>query len=286
MIAGGLVSLIFAALLAWYFARPIRSLNKAFNDLADGKLATRVGKAMGRRRDELTDLGGDFDRTAERLQALIESQQRLLHDVSHELRSPLARLQAAVELMRQQPLRSSEFIDRIERDCGRMDLLVGELLTLARLDTGATRVQRENAEVIDLADLLSAIVEDAEFEAAGEHGAPCTIQALFASPLPVRGDRELLHRALENVVRNAVRYTRKAQGDACEIKVSARLSADALSGRRQIEVEVADRGPGVPDADLGKIFDPFFRSESTSVEGYGLGLAITLRVVEAHKRDV
>lgn len=287
LIAGGFVSLIFAALLAWYFARPIRVLRQAFEDVAGGRLEARVGDAMGRRRDELADLGSDFDRMADRLQALIDAQRRLLHDVSHELRSPLARLQAAVELMRQQPERAVELLARIERDSGRMDTLVGELLTLARLDAGAagrTHAGVTAGEVVDLADLLAAIAEDAEFEVAGDDGPGARIDTDFSSPLPVRGDRELLHRAIENVVRNAVRHSGRAAdaGGECAIALSARM-ASAQEGGRQIVVEVADHGPGVPEAELERIFEPFFRSGGNApAGGYGLGLAITRRVVAAH----
>lgn len=292
LIAGGFVSLIFAALLAWYFARPIRTLRQAFNDVAAGRLATRIGERMGRRRDELADLGSDFDRMADRLQALIESQQRLLHDVSHELRSPLARLQAAVELIRQQPDRADELIARIERDSGRIDTLVGELLTLARLDATGVRVGG-GAEMVDLADLLTAIAEDAEFEMAGENGPPRRMGIDFASPLPVRGDRELLHRALENVVRNAVRHSGDLPAAESGIRVAARLddhpapAGGVIPAGRQVVVEICDRGPGVPASQLEQIFEPFVRGVGgTASGGCGLGLAITRRVVLAHGGSV
>lgn len=292
LIAGGFVSLIFAALLAWYFARPIRTLRQAFNDVAAGRLETRIGDAMGRRRDELADLGSEFDRMADRLQALIESQQRLLHDVSHELRSPLARLQAAVELIRQQPGRADELIARIERDSGRIDALVGELLTLARLDAAGARVGG-GAEMVDLADLLTAIAEDAEFEMAGEYGPLRRIGIDFVSPLPVRGDRELLHRALENVVRNAVRHSGELAAVESGIQIAARLddlplsAGGATPAGRQVVVEICDRGPGVPASQLEQIFEPFVRGIGGSpAGGYGLGLAITRRVAVAHGGSV
>lgn len=290
LIAGGFVSLIFAALLAWYFARPIRTLRQAFNDVAAGHLETRIGDAMGRRHDELADLGSEFDRMADRLQALIESQQRLLHDVSHELRSPLARLQAAVELIRQQPGRADELIARIERDSGRIDTLVGELLTLARLDTAGARVGG-GADLVDLADLLSAIAEDAEFEAAGDGGPPRRIEIDFRSPLPVRGDRELLHRALENVVRNAVRHRGDLPAAESAIQIAARLderpAGSAGTAGRQVVVDICDRGPGVPASQLEQIFEPFVRGVGGSpAGGYGLGLAITRRVARAHGGSV
>lgn len=270
ILAGSVVSLVFAALLAWYFSRPIRSLRSAFEAVAGGKLNTRVGADMRRRSDELADLGADFDRMAERLQLLLESQRRLMHDVSHELRSPLARLQAVVDLIRQQPERTAEFIERLERDTVRMDTLVGELLTLARLDAGMN--DRADDE-ISLADLVADIVHDASFEAAAKG---CSISTDIGDQLVVRGNRELLHRAIENVVRNAVQYT---VADS-NVDISARTVGERLN------ITVRDHGPGVVEADLGAIFEPFFRSGSRKTAGYGLGLAITRRVLLTHGGNI
>jgi signal transduction histidine kinase len=267
LLAGSLVSLLFAALLAWYFSKPIRSLRAAFEAVAGGKLETRIGKSMGRRNDELADLGSDFDHMADRLQNLLDAQRRLLHDVSHELRSPLARLQAAADLMRQQPERGAEFVARIERDTARMDTLVGELLTLARLDAGMTGKLDEE---VDLREAVADIADDARFEADAKR---CTIDVDLNGPVLAHGSRELLYRAVENVLRNAVRHT--ADGSRIEI------AAHTVDGR--LRVTVADRGPGVFDGDLAAIFEPFFRSgPGAPSAGYGLGLAITRRVVSAH----
>ena len=267
ILAGSVVSLLFAALLAWYFARPIRNLRAAFESIAGGNLETRIGASMGRRNDELADLGKDFDYMADRLQNLLEAQRRLLHDVSHELRSPLARLQAAADLMRQQPERGAEFIERIERDTARMDKLVGELLTLARLDAGMTGKLDEE---VDLREVVADIAEDACFEADAKR---CSIEVDFNGPVVARGSHELLYRAIENVVRNAVRHSPEGGTVA--------ISAHSVDG--WLRVTVADSGPGVFDSDLDAIFDPFFRSDpGQSVAGYGLGLAISSRVVEAH----
>jgi signal transduction histidine kinase len=267
ILAGSVVSLLFAALLAWYFARPIRNLRAAFESVAGGKLETRIGASMGRRNDELADLGKDFDHMAGRLQNLLGAQRRLLHDVSHELRSPLARLQAAADLMRQQPERGAEFIERFERDTARMDKLVGELLTLARLDAGMTGKLDEE---VDLREAVADIADDARFEADGKR---CTIEVDVNGSVVARGSRELLYRAIENVVRNAVRHSPEGGTVA--------ISAQAVDGR--LCITVADRGPGVFEGDLAAIFDPFFRSgPGRSSVGYGLGLAITRRVVEAH----
>lgn len=265
--AGSLVSLLFAGLLAWYFARPIRLLRGAFAAVASGEIDTRVGPAMGGRNDELADLGKNFDDMAGRLGDLLLAQRNLLHDVSHELRSPMARLQAAAELIRQQPERGAELAERIVRDTERMDRLIGELLTLARLDSG---IQDAIPESVDLREVIADIAENARIEA-DERG--CTIDLALIGEPRVPGDCELLHRAIENLVRNAVLHS--PQGGPVSIGASA---ADGIC-----RITVADRGPGVPESHTQAIFDPFFRSSiATSSSGYGLGLAITRRIAEKH----
>ena len=263
---GSVVSLLFAWWLAGYFARPIRILHEAFEAEANGKLETRIGTRMGSGQNELVALGEDFDRMAERLQQLVESQRRLLHDVSHELRSPLARVQAAADLLQQQPERAQELIERMQRDTGRIDALVGELLTLARLD-GGTADGLDDA--VDLGEIVADVVNDACFEAAAK---ACSIAPDADEQLMTQGNRELLHRAVENVVRNALQYT---TGNS-----SIEISAHAFDER--IIITVGDHGPGVPDGDLEAIFEPFFRSAARLPYGYGLGLAITRRVVQMH----
>lgn len=267
LIGGAIVSLISAAMLAWYFSRPIRNLRRAFDAAAQGDLDVRIGAAMGRRKDELADLGSDFDRMAERLQGAIANQRRLLHDVSHELRSPLARLQAAAGLLRQQPARAAEMIERIERDTGRMDLLVGELLTLARLEAGAGG-RMEDA--LDLGELIDTVAADARFEAGLR---ACTVRVEAPPDCIVNGNGELLHRAVENVLRNAVRHS--PAGEAIEIRL--------LAGSDRLSIEVADRGPGVAEGELEHIFAAFVRADGKDeAGGYGLGLAIARAVVEWH----
>lgn len=269
LLAGGLVSLVFAAALAWYFARPIRYLQRAFEQAAHGGLEVRVGPLLSGRRDELADLGRAFDLMAGQLQQLLEGQRRLLHDVSHELRSPLARLQAATDLLAQQPERAAEFIERIERESGRMDQLVGELLTLARLDAGIAPRRRERVE---LAELVANVAEDAAFE--GQQRG-CRILTEGDSAAILHGDRELLHRALENVVRNALRHS--PDGGTVRITSQPEIRPGWL------EIRVDDEGPGVPAAELEAIFAPFMRSAGAQAHaGYGLGLAITSRVMSLH----
>jgi two-component system OmpR family sensor kinase len=268
-------SLLFSAGLAWYLTRPVRHLREASRRFADGALDTRVFPLMGGRRDDVADLGRDFDRMAERLQSLIGAQRRLLHDVSHELRSPLARMQVAVELARQQPDRMAGILDRIEQETRRLDGLVGEILTLARLEATAGP---PGDEYVDLGELLDAVVADARFEA-NSKGREVALESAgtagTAGAAVVRGRGELLHRAVENVLRNAVRF---APAQSC---VAVRLAIDATGTRAT--VTICDSGPGVPADRLALVFEPFVRlSAATDERGYGLGLAIARRAVEAH----
>ncbi|MCC6134482.1 MAG: HAMP domain-containing protein [Gammaproteobacteria bacterium] len=266
---GILASLGFSALLAWYLSKPIRHLRGAFDAAAAGKLETRIGLHMGRWGDEISDLGRDFDHMAGQLQILLSSQRRLLHDVSHEIRSPLARLQAAIGLTRQQPERLDASLDRIEREAGRLNELVGELLTLSRLEVGMTSAADEEVDVVDL---VAGIAADARFEAEATGR-----RVLFfgAGAIFVRVRAELLHRALENVIRNAVKYTR--EGTAAEVRIEQWAASNCLI------VTVSDQGPGVPETDLQAIFEPFFRSEAHGkTVGFGLGLAIARRAIEMH----
>jgi signal transduction histidine kinase len=269
LLASVIVSLLFAFLLAWYFSRPIRALRNAFEAAAAGDLGPRFadGKGGG---DELKDLGRDFDRMSARLRALMDGQRRLLHDVSHELRSPLARLQAAIGLAHQQPDKIATSLARIERESVRMDKLVGELLTLSRLEANP---DLPKAEPVDMAELVDGIASDLRFEA-GEDGPAIAVDIDTDAQVAVRGEPDLLWRAIENVARNAVKHG--AAGGSAEI----RLRADA----RFVQVDVLDRGPGIAPADLPTIFQPFFRSNPSknNVDGHGLGLAIAERVMHAH----
>lgn len=273
LVATLLASLICAALLARYFSRPIRNLRDAFDAAAGGNLKVRLGASMGRRRDELADLGHDFDRMADQLSMLMDAQRRLLHDVSHELRSPLARLQVAVGLARQQPEKLDATMARIEQEAVRIDSLVGELLTLARLEAGDMPDMRED---IVMNDLLQGIADDACFEAEA-NGQRVTVESHCDAI--VQGKPELLHHAIENVVRNALKHT---SAGGC---VKLETAMDSVGNR--LMVSVMDEGPGVPEAELPHIFEPFFRgSGAKGNDGYGLGLAIARRAVLAHGGDI
>lgn len=268
---GMIASLIFATLLARHFSRPILGLRKAFSDVATGNFATRLGSKPSRWADELSDLGSDFDRTAAQLKMLIDNQRRLLHDVSHEVRSPLARMQLAIDLARQQPERAQESMQRLERESGRINQLVEELLTLSRLEAGACGSLDES---VDLPELLRELVEDARFEAEGKH---CKVSLGSEEHALVKGRGELLQRAIENVVRNAIRYSPEHSPIIIDLH---------CSGER-VCIRVEDSGPGVAESALEAIFDPFVRlQDSRSNDGYGLGLAITRQTLEAHGGSV
>jgi two-component system sensor histidine kinase CpxA len=262
-------------LLSWYMTKPIVRLRAATRQLAAGDLTARSGAPASRRRDEMTSLMRDFDAMAERLEILVKAQSRLLNDISHELRSPLARLNVALGLARQRAnVESSEMLDRIELEASRLNEMIGRILTLARLEDGEQRVPQTP---VPLDELLVTVAEDAEFEAQARH---CHVRtSIPEGEWGVRGNASLLHSAVENVVRNAIRYTQ--EGTSVEIELA---SADGAKGPEAV-VAVSDSGPGVPADALGKLFQPFYRlddSRGRLTGGAGLGLAITERAVRFH----
>ncbi|MFC3109581.1 ATP-binding protein [Undibacterium arcticum] len=274
LVAHLLASLIVAALLAHYLSRPIRSLRSAFQAVASGNLRVGVANAVAKRKDELADLLREFDRMAAQLRVLMDGQRRLLHDVSHELRSPMARMQAAAGLARQQPEKTKDMLDRIDSEIIRMDRLIGELLTLSRLETSEIGVL--DAEVC-IDEVLDDIVDSAQFEA---ESAKKRFYFSGESGAIIKGSAELLHRAIENVVRNAIQHTH--QGCAVYVKVNRDSENDML------KISISDHGPGVPEAELNSIFKPFFRGSKADGNpgGHGLGLAIARRIIEAHSGSI
>ena len=264
--------------LARYLSSPVVKLRAATQQLSAGDLSARVGAANGRRRDELADLGRDFDVMAERIQSLMDSQQRLLHDISHELRSPLARLKIALELARKGDGSEARWaLDRIEREADRLNDLIGQLLTLARLDS---KPQKKNAASIDLKRLVDEVVADADFEA---HSSCRTVRLVASQDCVIDGNEQLLRSAIENVVRNAASYT--AEGTVVE--VSLRCQNGNQNDRAVISV--LDQGSGVPQAALANIFHPFYRvadARDRQSGGSGLGLSITQRAVQIHGGSV
>jgi len=268
---GGIIGYI----LAWRLTAPIRKLRAAAQRLAGGDLSARVGVAQGENGDEVADLGRDLNRMAERIEVLMEGQKRLARDVSHELRSPLARFSLAVGLARQHCTRDADrYFDRIERDAERLNELIGDLLTLSLLESGAEHLNREP---LALDSLVAQVARDAGFEAEARRK---SVAVIDCEPLVVDGNGEMIRRALENVVRNAVRYTR--EGTAVEIGL--RRVRD--EGTEYAAFSVRDHGPGVPEAALAKLFLPFYRVDDARDRqsgGTGIGLAITERAVKLHR---
>ncbi len=256
--------------LARTLSSPVAPLRRATRRLSNGDLSARVGEKASRRRDEIGELARDFDAMAERIEALVGSQQRLLRDVSHELRSPLARLVVALELARSRAGKgATKALDRIEREAGRLDELVGQLLLLERLEG---RVDEGEGEALDLTEFLTGGVGDAGFEAASQ-----SREINFSAPGPCRltGRPELLRSAFDNVIRNAVLHT--PSGTTVEVCLR--------SIETGVEVVIRDHGPGVAEVDLERIFEPFHRVDEArerSSGGVGLGLAIARRAIEAH----
>jgi two-component system OmpR family sensor kinase len=254
-------------LLARYVASPVVRLQKASRALAAGALDTRVGAPFTRRRDEVGTLARDFDAMAERIQALVTAKETLLRDVSHELRSPLARIRMALALAeRRAGAAAGPDLARIEREAERLDALVGQVMTLTRLRTTDAPCR----DIVRLDSLVGEVVDDARFEYPD-----AKVEYLAPRDVSLRGDADGLKSAIENVVRNALTY-----GDRTK-PIEVRLDATPSTAT----VRVLDRGPGVPETELERIFEPFYRTDKSRdhrQDGQGIGLAITARVTELH----
>jgi signal transduction histidine kinase len=266
---------IFCYWLARYVTTPLFKLRTTTNQLAEGHLGARVSTNLSKRRDEVGDLGRDFNTMAERLESMVKAQQRLLGDISHELRSPLARLGVALGLARQRSgAEANSALDRIERESDNLNEMISQLLTLTKLESGTD--ERKRSEVY-LDVLLREVSEDADFEARSLNR---SVQVVASDKCSINGIEELLRSAVENVVRNAVRFT--PEGTAVEVALRKQ------NGSRDnfAVISVRDRGNGVPAESLEKIFRPFYRTEDArdrqSGGGTGLGLAITERAVRMH----
>lgn len=267
-----LVSGLICSLLTRYFTAPILQLRKMSQKIAAGDLSVRAGLELAQRRDEIGDLVRDFNAMACRIEELISRQRQLTSDVSHELRSPLARLNVALDLGRERRGNDPAF-EQMEQDIRLLDEMIGRLLTIAKLDTSAPQVPMMN---LDLADVLSQVAHHAEFESKEPNG---VIRLTSAGKCIVWGNAELLHSAIENVLRNAIRYTES--GTLVEVRIAPE---DSASGT-EIRLIVRDYGPGVPESELKNIFQPFYRvtgARDRQSGGTGLGLAIADRVVRIH----
>jgi two-component system OmpR family sensor kinase len=267
------IALVVSAFASWWLAQhlsaPIRRMQEGARALAGERLGVRVSAGLDGRKDEVAVLAREFDAMADRLRANRSALTRLLGDISHELRSPLARMRLALGLARQPSADNARQLDRMEREIERLDVLISQVLKLARLNGTDIPFEREP---FDVDEMIDEVVRDAAFEGTAKG---CKVQTVGAAHSVVSGNRELLRSAIENVLRNAVRYS--PQGAPVEVAVER--------GTAGLTISVRDRGPGVPAGELERIFEPFYRvaeSRDRDSGGEGIGLAITSQVMKAH----
>jgi len=261
--------------LALYLSSPISKIRRATKKFAEGDLQTRVGAEVGKRRDELASLARDFDEMAERIENLLNSQKRLTQDISHELRSPLARLNVALELAKQKSVNetTAPILARIETESNRLNEMIGRLLMLSKLESG---VRDFNKQKVNLIKLVETVAADADYEAKAKNKSVIITER---QDCVVFGNENLLRSAVENVVRNAVKYSK--ENTAVEISLR--------NGNGLAKISVKDFGEGVPEDELEKLFRPFHRvgeARERKTGGIGLGLAIAERAVHAHEGTI
>jgi two-component system, OmpR family, sensor kinase len=273
------IALMVSAITSWWLAQhlsaPIRRIQEGARALASESLDAgarpgyRVSAGLEGRKDELAVLARDFDAMADKLRANRGAITQLLRDISHELRSPLARMRVALGLARQPPADLALQLDRLEREIERLDSLISQVLKLARLHGTDAVFARET---FDLDDVIEEVVRDANFEGAVKN---CKVRLDGAARVAVNGNRDLLRSAVENVLRNAVRYS----------PLDARVDVTVMRTDSDVLILIRDHGPGVPAGDLERIFEPFYRvaeSRDRDSGGEGIGLAITAQVMKAH----
>lgn len=265
-----LVGLMIAYLVAANISKPIGILEHGMNRLAAGDLGTRVSQQLDYRKDELAVLGEQFDKMAAQLQILVEKERHLLHHVSHEMRSPLARIQAIIGLLQARPEKQADYILRLESELTRMDTLVGELLTLSRLETANMAMEKEPLPIVSF---ITQLVQDSqEIAIQNQQKVSLNIKCLDEKSR-FDGNESYLYRAFDNVIRNAMKYSPSGS----EIQVSV------YEDRKHLHIEIQDNGPGIKEEQMPHIFNAFYRADSSNgKDGTGLGLAITKHIAEQH----
>lgn len=273
-----LLSLLLIGLAGWWVARsvarPVEALRDATQRMAGGELSTRVADRWSGQPDELGQLARDFNGMAARIEALIKHERGVLQDLSHEVRSPLARLQVILELLQRggDAQKTSLRLRDAEREIARLDRMTGEMLALSRMESGLPGMQREQ---FDLSALLTDSVAALQVEASARGVSLRASQT--NAPVVVAGNASLIQRAIENLIGNALKFS----------PADAQIDVDLRTGNNAALLAVRDHGPGVPEAELESLFRPFFRgSNATRAEGHGLGLAIVQRIATAHGGEV
>lgn len=271
LVIGLLVSILAAFLLAKRFLQPVQVIADGLDQLAAGRFDQRVSGRLSRADRAFRKLGGLVDEASERLQRLNSERETLFHDISHEIRSPLARLQVALGIVRRSPARIDGLLPQLEADIERMDRLIDEILMLARIDRSGH--QPMDFGPIDLLDILDPIIADANFEGA-ERSVTCRYEGIDG--IHINGSTELIYRALENLIRNAMRHTE----EGTEVVVTGREDGGSYS------ISVRDHGPGVAEDDLSRLTEPFYKASSHPRSGAGLGLAIALHAAQLHHGSI
>ena len=258
-------------LVAARIASPLRRLTAVVDRFGQGDLAAR-SPAPKKSKDEIANLGHSFNAMADRIQTLLVAERQLLQDVSHELRSPLARLTFEAEMVRKTTDRDASAL-RLRREIERLSSLVGTLIDMARMEGDPATVDMED---VPLNELLQNLAADCAVEAEANH---CRISFTSSAAVTVPGNAELLHRAFENVIRNAIRYS----------PPDGTVEIHLYRNEAQIKIAIRDHGPGIPENLIPRIFDPFFRADPSRDEatgGIGLGLAIARRAIRVHHGDI
>lgn len=269
--------LVLIGLLSWWVARsvarPVEALRDATRRMAAGELSTRVGRRRGDKHDELAQLAYDFDTMAERIEALVAHDRGVLQDLSHELRSPLARLHLILNFAQRSksPDEAAPYFLQAEQEIERLDRMTGEMLALSRLEGGIPGMNRER---LDLDELVRTCMAQAELEAGVRQ---VLLQMHASAPLLMTGSPLLLERAVGNLVANAIKFS--------PVGGEVELSVRTVQGNA--ELSIRDHGPGVPEAELASLFRPFYRgSNAVRADGHGVGLAIVQRVVQVHGGEI
>jgi signal transduction histidine kinase len=264
--------------LAYHIASPIHSIQSTARAVAQGDLKARVPSTVSRRHDELAALAVDFDSMVDRLEVLIRTQKNLLSSVSHEVRSPLARINLCLAILKKRwPTESDDVVQRLENDVSRIDLLMGQLLMLSRLEAGLSSAEREE---VDLSQIAEEVTAEGNFEA---HASGKSVSLRMTDSVRLQNaDAYALRSACENIIRNAIRFT----GPGTDVQVVLEVDRSTLEPTARLSVR--DRGPGVPEESLQAIFQPFVQiaSDPSQERGNGLGLAIASEAVRMHRGTI
>ncbi len=270
-----LVSGLICYLLARYISKPILRLRSAVNQLEQGNYDIEVAGEFSKRNDEIAELATDFDRMSAEIKNQFQQREDLLRDISHELRSPLARMRVASELIKSKTETSTfSEINRIEREIHRLDELIGEIIDFSRLENQSEKVEKQQFNLIEL---TSQIINDVNFE--GNADKKQVVLNTSHKQIQLNANKTLISRAIENILRNAIKYTAHQTNVMCSIDILESI----------IVIKVEDQGPGVPEQQLKKIFEPFYRSSKSRDRdsgGSGLGLAISKRAIELHAGEI